>query len=65
MDNVGILNAADNTGAFRFVGVAIICLSFCSGFFAWYIKRPLRKLVTTSFDLFVLIFGVCIYHYIK
>ena len=49
MEQLGISNAVDTTGAFRIPRVATPDVSSCSGFRVWYVRRPLRKLATKTF----------------
>jgi len=65
MDHLGISNTVHNTGSFRVAGVATPNVSSYSGFWAWYVKIPLRKLARKIFDISVLIMGVCLNVYLS
>jgi len=65
MDHLDISSTVGNTGAFRVEGAAKLLTCYLVHFFLiWYLKLPLRKLATKIFELYILIFGVCICVYL-
>jgi hypothetical protein len=54
MDQLGISNMVDKTGAFRVARVATPDVSSCSGLGVWYVRRPLKKFYK-FFDLSVIV----------